>query len=99
MSRWVLALLTVCLLLPSASFQAFDGLPLSTFTEFAALLLLAPVVMGRALQRLYARRLRPVGPRACRRFAASATLALGLELILLGSGLHALATGLATSTS
>lgn len=88
MSRWILFLLTVCLLLPSANFAVFDGLPLSTFPEFAALVLLAPMVVGRALRRLHGRSLRRLGPVASRGLAVSVALALAIKLVLLVSGLH-----------
>ena len=42
MARWVVPLLGIALLLPSANLQRFDGLPLSSPLEFAALVLLDP---------------------------------------------------------
>ena len=88
MARWVVPLLGLALLLPSANLQRFDGLPLSSPLEFAALVLLAPLVVGRALRRLHAHCLRRGGSRVARALLIALALAIGLKVTLLLSGVH-----------
>lgn len=88
MAWWVLPLLGVALLLPSANFQVFDGLPLSSPPEFVALVLLVPALASRALRRLYARGLRRAGSRVTRGLLTAGALAFGAKLALLATGSH-----------
>ena len=88
MARWVVPLLGLALLLPSANVQRFDGLPLSSPLEFAALVLLAPLVVSRALRRLHAQCLRRGGSRVARALLIALALAIGLKVALLLSGVH-----------
>ena len=81
-------LFALLLLVPSANYQLFDGLPLSRGAEFVALALVIPLVLSRALRRLH-RRWVGGWPRAIRIAAATAGgLALGAKLLLLASGTH-----------
>lgn len=59
-----LLLLLVLLIVPSANFQLFDGLPLSSLPEFFALLLLLPLLFDRGLRRLFLRAFRLESARA-----------------------------------
>ena len=88
MASWVLALLGAALLLPSSNLQTFDGLPLSTFPEFALLGLFVPLVASRGLRRLYARFVRRLGPLVARGGLVAVMLVLGAKLMLLASGSH-----------
>ena len=88
MASWVLALLGAALLLPSSDLQTFDGLPLSTFPEFALLGLFVPLVASRGLRRLYARFVRRLGPLVARGGLVAVMLVLGVKLMLLASGSH-----------
>jgi len=54
MRRALLPILWAVLLLPSANFARFDGLPLDTGPELIGLLLLLPLTVSAALRR-YAR--------------------------------------------
>ena len=81
-------LFALLLLVPSANYQVFDGLPLSRGAEFVGLALLIPLVLSRALRRLHARWV-DSWPRAIRGAAlTSVALALGAKLLLLASGTH-----------
>jgi hypothetical protein len=88
MVRWVVPLLGIALLLPSANLQRFDGLPLSSPLEFAALVLLVPLLASRALRRLHAQRLPRGGSWVPRALSIVVALAIGLKVILLISGVH-----------
>jgi hypothetical protein len=88
MVRWVVPLLGIALLLPSANLQRFDGLPLSSPLEFAALVLLVPLLTSRALRRLHAQRLQRGGSWVPRALSIVVPLAIGLKVILLISGVH-----------
>ena len=89
MVRVDLLLLAILLGLPSANYQIFDGLPLSSWPEFVGLALLIPFLMSRALRRLYARWTRrwPHGLRVG--LLAAAATAVALKVVLLASGGHA----------
>src|SRR5262249_53291212 len=50
-------LFLVLLLFPSASWHTFNGLPLSSLPEVAALILILPLIFNGALRRLYSRSL------------------------------------------
>ena len=63
MARVDLLLLAVLLGLPSVNYQLFDGLPLSSWPEFVVLALLIPLLVSRALRRLYSRWTRPMAAR------------------------------------
>jgi hypothetical protein len=81
-------LLALLLLVPSANYQVFDGLPLSRGTEFVALALLIPLLASRALRRLHARW---IGrwPRAFRALVVAVGVAvLAAKLLLLASGTY-----------
>lgn len=52
---WLPVAFSLLLFMPSSTFHLFDGLPLSSLPEFAALVLLLPVVIGRAVQRSFGR--------------------------------------------
>jgi hypothetical protein len=86
MGRWVIALLSTALLLPSMNLQTFDGLPFSSIPEFVALVFLVPFVASRALRRLFARFLGRLGPGGARGLCVLLLLALGLKLVLFLSG-------------
>jgi hypothetical protein len=81
-------LLALVLLVPSANYQVFDGLPLSRGAEFVALALLVPLLLSRALRRHQARR---IGrwPRAVQTLVVTVGVAvLAVKLLLLASGTH-----------
>lgn len=83
-----LLLLALLLVLPSANYQGFDGLPLSSGPEFLVLVLLAPLVVGRGLRRLH-RRWVASWPRAARgALVALGVFAVGVKLVLLATGSH-----------
>jgi hypothetical protein len=88
MARAGLLLLVLLLVLPSANYQVFDGLPLSRAPEFLALVLLIPLLASRALRRLYARW---VGrwPRVVQvALVTAAVAAVGIKTVLLASGTY-----------
>ncbi len=85
----ILALLVLLVLLPSANYQVFNGLPLSSAPEAVALALLLPLCVSRALRRLYGRRIRRWGPTAGRGLLWGGVLALAAKLVLLASGTSA----------
>ena len=89
MARWVVPLLGIALLLPSANLQRFDGIPLSTPLEFAALVLLVPLLLSKALRRLHAQFLQRRGSRVAHALSIAAALAIALKVVLLLSGVHA----------
>jgi hypothetical protein len=81
--------LAALLLLPSANLHRFDGLPLGSLPEAAALALLVPLLVSRALRRLLARLL-GAWPAALRRgLLWAGAAALGAKLLLLVGGAHA----------
>jgi hypothetical protein len=85
----LLALYGLLLVVPSANYHLFDGVPLSRVPEFLGLALLAPFLVRRALRRLYGRLAGAAGPVALRAFLALGALALALKLVLLASGTYA----------
>ncbi len=88
MARSGLSLLVLLLLVPSANYQVFDGLPLSRGPEFVGLALVIPLLLSRTLRRLHAR-WAGRWPRALRIVAATAGVgALSAKLLLLASGSH-----------
>ena len=88
MARAAPLLLAVVLALPSASFQVFDGLPLSTGPEFVGLALLIPLLVSRGLRRLHTRWIAR-WPRALRAaLLSTAVLAVVVKLGLFASGTH-----------
>lgn len=88
MARAGPALLGLLLLVPSANYQVFDGLPLSRGWEFVGLALLIPLLLSRSLRRLHARWAHR-WPRALGIVAVTVGVsALGAKLLLLGSGTH-----------
>jgi hypothetical protein len=88
MARAGPVLLVLLLLVPSANYQVFDGLPLSRVPEFVALALLIPLLVSRALRRLHAR-WTGRWPRIVKVLAVAAGAgALGAKLLLLASGTH-----------
>ena len=86
MARWVVPLLGIALLLPSANLQRFDGLPLSSPLEFTALVLLVPLLASRALRRLYAWCLERGASWVAHGLVIALALAIGLKVVLLLSG-------------
>jgi hypothetical protein len=81
-------LLALLLILPSASYQVFDGLPLSRAPEFLCLVLLIPLLASRGLRRLHARWM-SAWPRPVRlALVAAAVAAVAVKLVLLASGTH-----------
>jgi hypothetical protein len=88
MARAGLLLLALLLVLPSANYQVFDGLPLSRAPEFLTFVLLIPLLASRALRRLYANWVSR-WPRAARlALVTAAVVAVGVKLVLLASGTH-----------
>ena len=80
--------LALLLVLPSANYQVFDGLPLARAPEFLALALLIPLLLGRGLRRLHQRWMSR-WPRPLRvALIAAATVGLGLKVVLLASGTY-----------
>ena len=88
MAGLVLALLGTLLLLPSSPLQRFDGLPLGSVPEFTALALLLPLLASRVVRRVHRRAFGRGGPRLRRALLGAGLLALGLKLVLLGTGVH-----------
>ncbi len=85
----LLVLSGALLLVPSADYGVFTGIPLSTLPQAIALALLAPFAVSRALRAAYRRLLRRLGPLASRGLVGVAVAALGLKLVILASGSHA----------
>jgi hypothetical protein len=85
---WLLLGLALLLVLPSANYQVFDGLPLARAPEFLALALLIPLLLGRGLRRLHERWMSR-WPRPLRvALIAAAAMGLGLKVVLLASGTY-----------
>ncbi len=88
MGRAGFLLLALLLVLPSANYQLFDGLPLSRPPEFLGLALLIPLLVSRGLRRLHGRRVAR-WPRTLQVALIAAVVgALGLKVVLLASGTH-----------
>jgi hypothetical protein len=77
------------LLLPSANYQVFDGVPWSRLPEFVGFALLVPFAVSRPLRRLHGRLLHRLPPAARRLLLALGLCALAGKLVLLASGTHA----------
>jgi hypothetical protein len=88
-ARAFLALFGLLLLLPSANYQVFDGVPWSRLSEFAGLALLVPFVVSGPLRRLYGRLLHRLPSPVRRGVLGLAVCALAAKLVLLASGTHA----------
>ena len=78
---WILAIF-----LPSANFQVFDGVPLGTIAEFAALVILMPLVASRGLRRLISDGVLRRWPVLARLLLLGALLAIVGKIGLLFSG-------------
>jgi hypothetical protein len=89
MARGGVFLVALLLLVPSANYHYFDGLPLSGWPELLGLVLLMPLLVSPVLRRLYARRARR-WPHSLRvGVLGAACVALTLKVLLLASGTHA----------
>ncbi len=84
--RLLPGLVLAALLFPSAHDLLFNGLPFSTPLEYAAFIVLLPILVSSALSRTAARALRRVGPRSALGVAALAAAGIGLKVVLLLSG-------------
>jgi|TARA_B100001964_G_scaffold181497_1_gene200680 hypothetical protein len=83
---WLALALVALLLFPSANYHLFDGLPLASAGEFAALVLVLPVFFSQGLRRLWARNIRQLGRPAVPALLAASCVALILKLLLMTSG-------------
>ncbi len=84
----LLALFLLLLLLPSANYHVFNGLPLSGIPEFLVLLLVLPLLASRALRRLLHDRLGRLPIVRPRWIAGVITIAIAAKLILFWSGTY-----------
>lgn len=82
-------LLLVFLFFPSASWHTFDGLPLSSLSEFAALILILPLITNRSLRRLYGRFLVRAQPAMVTLVSVAIVAGLSAKVGLLASGVDA----------
>jgi hypothetical protein len=85
----LLALFGLLLVVPSADYQYFDGLPASRLAEFLGAVLLAPFAASRVLRRAYARLVGAMWPAARGGLLALGVVALAAKVVLLASGTHA----------
>jgi hypothetical protein len=88
-ARAFLALFGLLLLVPSANYQVFDGVPWSRLPEFVGLALLVPFVVSRPLRRLYGRLLHGVPALVRHGVLGLGLCAVAAKLVLLASGTHA----------
>jgi hypothetical protein len=88
MSRALLPILWAVLVLPSANFGRFDGLPLDTLPELVGLLLLLPLTVSGALRRYLRRRIGAWGRVAPAVLVALGLAAVGGKLALFASGTY-----------
>ena len=82
MERQFPRLFALFLLVPSAPWHLFNGLPLSTLAEFGALILTAPLLVSSGLRRLCARHLRLSNPALSYTCSGVLILATALKFIL-----------------
>lgn len=87
-SRALLPVLWAVLVLPSANFGRFDGLPLDTLPELIGLLLLLPLTVSGALRRYCRRRVGAWGRVAPAVLVALGLAAVGGKLALFVSGTY-----------
>ncbi len=83
--RLLPSLVLAALLVPSTQDLLFNGFPFSTPLEYAAFIVLLPLLASRAIARTAVRGLRRTGPRAAV-VAAMAVASIGLKGSLLASG-------------
>src|SRR5262245_50427396 len=84
-----LTLFGLLVVLPSANYQVFDGLPASRLPEFLALALLVPFIISRLLRRVYTRVIGAAWPVVRRSLLAMGIIAVFAKVVLLASGTHA----------
>lgn len=83
----LLASIAVALLIiPSAGYHLFDGIPLSSSVEFGLLFALVPFLVSRGVRRLWGRMLRQVTPVAPLVLTGLGLIAVVLKVLLFGFG-------------
>jgi hypothetical protein len=88
-TSWLLLVLLVALVLvPSANFALFSGIPLASRGEFIAALLLAPLVLSATARKRWRQLLGMARPSPARVVALVAALALVAKVILFVSGAY-----------